>query len=204
MQKIFLKYKDTWWVIIAIVILTWIIEKFLDYLIRISGGIIAYIYIPPGVIEVLNKKISLSYLISLALSFVLGYFIFSKIHNAIRRREVRKRKLEILHATYGKNESQIDITNELNNSVNSNSLNIVLSNNIAGDPCPGIPKIGKIQYQYNGKILQRDYVEGEVIILPTPIFEAQTQAILSLLASFGVGQQKIIGVEKVLRGTDYL
>ena len=88
------------------------------------------------------------------------------IYKIFQAHRVKKRRLKIIHASYGFDNYWLNITNELNKSVINNSLKIVLSNNIAGDPIYGHQKIGNITYGYDGKIYTQKYIEGETIILP--------------------------------------
>jgi hypothetical protein len=80
--------------------------------------------------------------------------------------KVRKNKLQIIKATYGLSNKKINITNELNRSVENNELLTILSNHIAGDPCPGVVKRGNIKYKYAGQILEKTFLEGDRIALP--------------------------------------
>lgn len=74
--------------------------------------------------------------------------------------------LEILEAKYGTEQKQVDATKGLNNMIRRNKLFTVASNNIAGDPHKGQPKVLSLRYSYVGKVYDRSYQEGEVIDLP--------------------------------------
>lgn len=100
------------------------------------------------------------YSLLIALSVI---WIVFKIYLFVR---VRRNKLQILTAIYGKNSRIVEITNQLNNLVENDKLKVVLSNALAGDPLYGKPKMGKVKYQYNGKISEKEYIEGETIELP--------------------------------------
>jgi hypothetical protein len=73
--------------------------------------------------------------------------------------------LKIIKATYGSGETFLDITDQLNKLVNKGKLKIVLNNDIAGDPTPGSVKVGKIKYELNGKIFEKDYTENDTVEL---------------------------------------
>jgi len=90
-------------------------------------------------------------------------WITYKVYMAIK---FRKSNLQIIKATYGKDNTIVDITDQLNSMVEDNKLKTVLSNSIAGDPIFGTPKVGHVKYRFNGKELEKQYVEGEVIELP--------------------------------------
>jgi hypothetical protein len=155
MQKIYLKIKDHW--------LFWVITIFLG---AILGKIISNInFNAKGfllfLLNILKIKIPIA-------GLLLGAFI--AWFSIIFYRKVfvfRRRRLKILRAYYGLGDKFIDITNELNEAIIDNKLNIVLSNNIAGDPYVTKVKIGKIKYQFDGKENYREYREGEVIELPS-------------------------------------
>ncbi len=75
-----------------------------------------------------------------------------------------KRGLRILDAKYGKDNSWVDITNELNSFIKDNKIKIVISNNIAGDPYFGEIKKALIHYKYDG-------IENEVLIEENEVLE---------------------------------
>lgn len=195
MQKLYLKIKNRWWWFSAIIFLGWFLTKLLDY---ILNEIINKTKLFTDEISTLvNYQVPLSVILAYALSF----FLVIMAYKLIQLYRVSKRDFKILKATYGKNELTIDITKELNGAVSNKSLVIVLSNNIAGDPCYGVSKIGKIKYQYCGKIFEKDYIEGELIVLPaSSLTEPQIKSIIALLSSFGAEDMVIKGAEKALRG----
>lgn len=86
--------------------------------------------------------------------------------NRIQELRSKKQGLTILKASYGKNGKVIDITDKLNSLIKDGRLETILSNDLAGDPAGGMPKIGKIKYRYNGKVYVKEFVEMEAIILP--------------------------------------
>lgn len=195
MQKLSLKLKDKWWAIFLSFFLGWVLTKFLDYFLVPLVGKTEFFAIK--ISALLGYRVPLYILFSYLLAFILGVLVYK----FVQWYKISKRDFKIIKATYGKNEFTIDITKELNDAVLNNSLNIVLSNNIVGDPCSGVRKIGKIKYQHNGEVLERDYIEGEFIILPrSSLSEVQIQAITALLSSFGAEPNVISGAEKALRG----
>lgn len=99
-------------------------------------------------------------------AIILSVFILGLSYRFYRVWQIRKRSLKILSAVYGSGNHYIDITGALNNAVQDNSLKIVLSNNIAGDPTPGIVKDGTIKYRFNNTAETRSYHEADTIELP--------------------------------------
>lgn len=155
MQKFFIKYRDRWWSALIGLFLVWLLNKLLDKTFsKIDTG-----YILDKIIYFLNYKVSI-------LAVFLGVATYSLIFRVYLRIKAGKRNFKILHAIYGINNLWINITSELNNSVLENQLNIILSNNIAGDPAPGIRKVGIISYEYNGQKFQNNFTEGQAINLP--------------------------------------
>jgi hypothetical protein len=63
----------------------------------------------------------------------------------------KTKKLSILNAKYGANQSFFDVTDKLKRMVIGNSLNITASNDLAGDPIVGILKKLLIEYKYDGE-----------------------------------------------------
>lgn len=87
--------------------------------------------------------------------------------NAIRVLKYRDvGNLKIINATYGSGVTFIDIADKLNSSIQENKLKIILSNDIAGDPTPGVVKEAKIRYQYKGEVKENIYKENDTIELP--------------------------------------
>ena len=169
MPKFFIKHKNKLWFTIITFLLAepikWGLDKFLDQIFKDAH--VEGVEFIKTFLDILNYKVSVSYLLSL----ILGMIVLSYIFKFVRKINIRKRRLVILKATYGKNEKIIDLTDELNKAVINNTLKIVMSNNIAGDPCIGFQKIGRVKYMYDSQILDKDnIVEGETIILPEPHF----------------------------------
>lgn len=76
------------------------------------------------------------------------------------------KQLKVLSAIYGTEKKNIDIASELNSLINEDELNVLASNDIAGDPHPGILKEVKIKYIYQGREGEKGFKEGETIKLP--------------------------------------
>jgi len=75
--------------------------------------------------------------------------------------------LKIISAFYGKNDTYIDVTNNLNEAIKDNKLSIIASNDIAGDPIHGTPKELKVVYSLGYGIETIVLKEGELLTLPT-------------------------------------
>lgn len=162
MQKFYLKYKDKIWFILIIILLTWGLNKVFDFLflfIRKNKNKLI-----ENIISFLDKKISIS--VSFIIIFIISIAILVTINRKIKIFLTNKRKLIIIKATYGKDNKIINITNELNNNVIDNKLNIILSNKIAGDPIYGVTKDGYIKYKYNNIITEKEYKEGDNVKIP--------------------------------------
>jgi Domain of unknown function (DUF3395) len=74
--------------------------------------------------------------------------------------------LEILKAIYGIESKEVDVTTILRNMLLNNSLTVTASNQLAGDPNPGIVKKLSIIYKYGNKEQQTEITEGEQVTLP--------------------------------------
>ena len=73
---------------------------------------------------------------------------------------------EILEGIYRSKNNEFDVTEKLIKNINNNTLNIIASNEIFGDPSPGYIKHLIIKYKINGIIISATYQESEQIILP--------------------------------------
>ena len=77
------------------------------------------------------------------------------------------RRFKIIKAEYGSGNTFVDITNQLNDLVIDNMLNVKLSNGILGyDPAPNVLKYVKIKYQLNKNFFNKKFIEGKMINLP--------------------------------------
>jgi hypothetical protein len=87
----------------------------------------------------------------------------------IEQSREEKTGLKIIYALYYTQKANREITDKLNKRIIENSLNITCDNEISGqydDPDPGNAKKLKLKYSYNGLIFDKEYNEGDKIILP--------------------------------------
>jgi hypothetical protein len=155
MNNFLIKHKKTVLFSIINFFFVWIGTKFLDkYYVQLLD--IKYTYY-------LYKILSIHISIFAIIFGVIASLIIWKIYFYIT---YHKNNLKIYKAVYGNNDRWIDITQELNQAISKNKLNIVLSNKIAGDPIHGIQKIGKVKYSYDDMISVREYIEGDSVVLP--------------------------------------
>ncbi len=75
-------------------------------------------------------------------------------------------QLEIMSAIYKTAKAEIDVTPIVREMVSNNKLNIRASNELAGDPDPGVAKHLIINYRYENKPLKIRISEGETIEIP--------------------------------------
>ncbi len=75
-------------------------------------------------------------------------------------------KLEIINATYGTNNANVDVTEELRKKVKNNKLQTIASNDIKCDPDYGVEKKLTIEYKINGISITKEYKEHDRISLP--------------------------------------
>jgi hypothetical protein len=73
---------------------------------------------------------------------------------------------EILSASYGTANTNMDVAAELQDRVRGNRLKAVASNNIKGDPDFGQVKYLTVVYRVGGVIQTNEFREGDVVILP--------------------------------------
>jgi len=74
--------------------------------------------------------------------------------------------LEILSAYYGSQQKRLDVKRNLSEMIKGGKLTVTASNQIAGDPHPGVIKILFIKYLTHGKVYSVEIVEGRSITLP--------------------------------------
>lgn len=79
--------------------------------------------------------------------------------------QAKDKRLEIIKAIYGTQKAEYDVTEELNNRIVDNKLEIVASNEIAGDPDPGTEKKLIIQYRINGITITKEFREHVRVII---------------------------------------
>jgi len=78
----------------------------------------------------------------------------------------RDNGLRIISATYGTHRNSFDITNALNLLIKDNRLELIVGNDIAGDPDQGTAKDCKIVYELNGQKQTKSFKEGERVLIP--------------------------------------
>ena len=84
-----------------------------------------------------------------------------------RRRSQSSGKPLVIHsAKYGQNGSNADLLNALRDRVVDNGLEVVASNRLGGDPCPGVPKELVVDYSYDGVRQTKCVKEDETLKLP--------------------------------------
>ncbi|MBS1917529.1 MAG: DUF4935 domain-containing protein [Bacteroidetes bacterium] len=81
---------------------------------------------------------------------------------------IHKSPLEILSAIYGSHqpEKQIDVTSILKERIANNKLTITASNDIVGDPDPGVVKSLTIHYRIGERQVQATIIEGATDTIP--------------------------------------
>jgi hypothetical protein len=139
-----------------IIIFTYIATKLLDAATTWAGHNGSQ-----SLIKVLNTKIDIP-----ITPLVIGAAILYSILSYRLKNSIKSRKLKIIKARYGVNDSYVDITEELNKAVIDNKLAILISNEIAGDPFPGTRKVATVHYEYDNKKRNINKNESEVLVLP--------------------------------------
>ena len=77
--------------------------------------------------------------------------------------------LEILSAIYKTSQKEIDVTPAVRQRVVDNKLTIMSSNEIAGDPDPGVVKTLVINYRIGRNNSEVKVTEGDTLTIPIPI-----------------------------------
>lgn len=111
--------------------------------------------------KLLNYRITVS-VASLIVGTLLAFIVFG----SWRALKIRRSKLRILKAKYGANENWVDITAELNEKIANDELEVLINNNLAGDPIVGTKKVATIHYELSGKKNTTNINEGGVLKLP--------------------------------------
>lgn len=115
-----------------------------------------------NIVNFLVNILKFSFIIKVYYVLIIG-IIWSLVSVTFRFFKYKKQKLKIIEAKYYTDENSIDITRELNESIEDDELKIVLSNNIAGDPHHGTQKKGLVKYKINGFEDTKEYEEGNMI-----------------------------------------
>lgn len=73
--------------------------------------------------------------------------------------------LKIIEAKYGSAATTIDVTDQLNNLVQNNTINITVSNELFSDPIPGTVKFLYLKYNFKGMEYQSKIRENQNLII---------------------------------------
>lgn len=74
--------------------------------------------------------------------------------------------LTIHSARYGAAGQYLDVAPVLTERLNKGRLEIYAGNQLAGDPCPGVPKELLVEYSYGNERHRRTVMEGNILSLP--------------------------------------
>jgi len=77
-------------------------------------------------------------------------------------------ELEIVQAKYGADDVWIDVTKQLRDRVKGNAIAIQVTNNIAGDPIPGVSKSLVVEYEIDGERKTKTVPEMKSLYIPEP------------------------------------
>ena len=69
--------------------------------------------------------------------------------------------LKILSARYGNNDSWNDVSSILNDEIQNNSINILVHNDLFGDPIYGVVKILEVEYQLDDETIKKSINEND-------------------------------------------
>ena len=81
------------------------------------------------------------------------------------------KELQIVSAKYGARDTWLDLTKQVKQKVDGNTLSLEVSNAIAGDPLYGVPKTLKVEYVVDGKRETAELREGTVLSIPPDPFD---------------------------------
>ncbi|MCS7306867.1 MAG: HEAT repeat domain-containing protein [Thermoguttaceae bacterium] len=98
-----------------------------------------------------------------------------------------KRLLIIQKARYGKGDQWVDVTEKLSAAISNNTLKITASNELAGDPAPGIVKQLEITYQLGDQTRTVVVPEGQAIELGEATEPAHPRLVLLIYALGDLG-----------------
>ena len=74
--------------------------------------------------------------------------------------------MELLAADYGTDRTNLDVAAELRARIRGDSLKVVASNNLKGDPDFGQVKHLTVVYRFGGITVTNDFREGDLVVLP--------------------------------------
>jgi hypothetical protein len=81
------------------------------------------------------------------------------------------KNLHIISAKYGASNQWIDVTKQIRDQIDVNTLEITVSNDIAGDPSDGVTKTLKLEYTLNGELKTAAFREGVICHIPGDPFD---------------------------------
>lgn len=99
----------------------------------------------------------------------LVFFIFGIRSILIFTSEISKSKIkfEIIRATYGTIDKEIDVTEHLKHKVVNGKLGVRVWSSISGeDPAPNVQKVLTVSYKLNGKEYEKRFLDGQTTNLP--------------------------------------
>lgn len=79
---------------------------------------------------------------------------------------VPSKKLVIVKAIYGHQDTRVDVTDRLNRAIRDGKLRVHVGNEIGGDPCPGIQKDLIVTHRYGDEEPTQTFLEGTDLELP--------------------------------------
>jgi len=82
------------------------------------------------------------------------------------------KELRIISAKYGAHDTWIDVEEQVKEQIDSNTLEIKVSNAIAGDPLPGSAKTLNLEYTLDGKHITAAFREGLTVRIPGDPYDA--------------------------------
>jgi len=80
-------------------------------------------------------------------------------------------ELRVISAEYGAHDTWVDVTDQVREKIDSNTLRIRASNAIAGDPLFGVPKTLKLEYVLDGERKTAQVREGTTLRIPGDPFD---------------------------------
>jgi hypothetical protein len=81
-------------------------------------------------------------------------------------RAVDNAGLVIHQAIYGRDDRTIDVTDAVRRNVRDGRVEIVVGNELGGDPCHGVGKLLTVQYSYGGREHSRTLPEAQILKIP--------------------------------------
>lgn len=91
--------------------------------------------------------------------------LINRLETAISHSNQKKQTLKIIKAVYGTEEKTLDATSVINQLVNNNRLEVIVNNELVGDPDYGKVKSLTITYEINGITQTKYFKEGDKAII---------------------------------------